>query len=84
MISRVISEGKFQAKMPAGKYKIAVNAQKSAGSRTQKGFDGKVEVLELKEEMIPERYNTKTELGAQINPGVNQLNLQLKSKTDKP
>ena len=75
-----IKDGKFQTSIPPGKYKVEVNAQKVAGTRKQKGFDGKEEVIELREEMIPEWYNTKTELVEEIKPGNHTMNLDLKSK----
>ncbi len=76
----VIRDGRFQTKLPPGKYMIEVNAQKVVGKRTQKGFDGKDEEIELKDEMIPERYNSKTELSEEIKPGPNPLKFDLKSK----
>src|SRR5207248_667732 len=43
----VIKDGGFQAKLPPGKYKIELSGQKVVGKRTQKGFDGKDEVIEV-------------------------------------
>jgi hypothetical protein len=76
----VIRDGSFQTRMPPGKYKIEVNAQKVVGKKKQKGFDGTEEEIELTEEMFPERYNTKTELSEEIKAGANTVNLDLKSK----
>ena len=50
------------------------------GVRKQKGFDGAVEEIELKDEMFPEWYNMKTELSEEIKPGSNTIKLDLKSK----
>jgi len=76
----VIRDGSFQTKLQPGKYQVSVTAAKKAGKKTQKGFDGKDEVIELTEEMIPEWYNTKTELTQEIKPGSNPLKFDLKSK----
>jgi hypothetical protein len=76
----VIKGGVFQARVPPGKYKIEVTAQKVVGKRKQKGFDGKEEEVDLTEEMIPERYNARTELSEEIKPGSNSVKLDLKSK----
>ncbi|MCE9563297.1 MAG: carboxypeptidase-like regulatory domain-containing protein [Planctomycetes bacterium] len=76
----VIKDGGFQTKLQPGTYKVEVSASKSAGKRTQKGFDGKDEVIELTEEMVPEWYNKKTELTEEIKPGRNTLKLDLTQK----
>lgn len=76
----VIQDGTFQVKLPPGKYNVEVNATKVVGTRKQKGFDGKEEVIEMVEEMIPERYNAKTELVEEVKSGANTIKLELKSK----
>ena len=76
----VIRDGRFEALVPPGKYKIELNGQKVIGTRTQKGFDGKDEVLEITEELFPERFNAKTELNKEITAKENVIELDLKSK----
>ena len=61
-------------RLPPGRYKIEVRATKVTGKRTQKGFDGKDEEIELTDEMIPDRYNTKTELVEELKSGSNTVN----------
>jgi hypothetical protein len=75
----VITDGSFQAVVPPGKYKVEVTASKVVGGRKQKGFDGKDEEVELREETIPPRYNAETELAQEIKPGANTVTLELKS-----
>jgi hypothetical protein len=76
----VIREGSFQAAVPPGTYKLELNGQKVVGKRTQKGFDGKDETLDVTQELFPERYNLKTELMENIKAGVNVIQLELTSK----
>ncbi len=76
----VISQGSFQAVLAPGNYQVELNGQKVVGTRKQKGFDGKDEVLEISEEMFPERYNRKTELVAEIKPGANALKFDATAK----
>lgn len=76
----VITGGEFRTSLPPGRYKIEVRASKVIGKRKQKGFDGKDEEIEMSEEMIPDRYNTKTELIEEFRAGSNPLTLDLKSK----
>ena len=66
--------------MPRARYKIEVRATKVIGKRKQKGFDGKEEEIELTDEMIPEHYNTKTELVEEFKSGSNTPTFDLKSK----
>ena len=77
----VITNGAFTARVPPGKYKIELSGQRAAGTRTQKGFDGKDEVVQLTEELFPEYFNTKSELNEVIKSGDNTITLNLKSKS---
>ncbi len=76
----VIKDGAFTAKLAPGKYKVEVRATRVTGKRKQKGFDGKDEEVELTEEMIPDRYNAKTELTEDLKSGSNTVTLDLKGK----
>ena len=74
----VIRDGTFQASLPPGEYRVELNAQKVVSTRKQKGFDGKDEVVEVTEELFPERYNTKTTLTTKIDRGANTVKLDAK------
>jgi hypothetical protein len=74
----VIQDGKFQASLPPGKYKIELNAQKVVGKRTQVGMDGKSEEVVTTEELFPARFNTQTELREEIERGAQTIKLDLK------
>ena len=76
----VIRDSKFQARVPPGKYKIEVNAQKVVGKTKERGKDGVLEEVDMTEELFPERYNTKTELTEEIKSGRNTMNLDLQSE----
>jgi hypothetical protein len=76
----VITNGAFTARMPPGKYKLELTGSRPAGTRTQKGFDGKDEVIELTEELFPDYFNSKSDLTEVIKPGDNTVNLDLKTK----
>src|SRR5437764_870067 len=76
----IIKDGTFQARMAPGKYKVEVTGKKVLGKKIQKGFDGKDEEVEDNEELFPERYNTATELTAEVIPGKNEVKLELHSK----
>ena len=78
--SASVSKGKFETKLPPGRYKVALYATKAAGSIKQKSYDGKEFMLELTEEMIPEQYNSKSELTEEIKAGENTLTFNLQSK----
>src|SRR5688572_10560839 len=42
----VIQDGKFQAELPPGKYRLELSGQKVVGQRKLKDFEGKDEVLD--------------------------------------
>jgi hypothetical protein len=75
----VITDGKFQAKIPPGKYKLELNGQKVIGTRTQKDFDGKDEVLTQTGELFPPKYNKDSTLIEEIKVGPNPIKLELSS-----
>ena len=75
----IVNGGKFAAAVPPGTYKLELNGQKVVGKRTQKGFDGKDETLDITQELFPERYNIRTELLEEIKPGANTIDLKLNS-----
>ena len=74
-----IVEGRYQSRMPAGTYKVEVNAPTVVGKRRDDTYGQAVEV-NVTEELIPERYNKKTELRAEIKSGGNELNWELRSR----
>jgi hypothetical protein len=76
----VITDGKFQAKVPPGTYKLELNGQKVISKRTQKNFDGQDETLDVTGEMFPPQFNVQTKLTQEIKPGPNPVKLELNSK----
>src|SRR5688572_11377560 len=50
----VIMNGAFNTRLPPGKYKVELSAQRPAGTRVQIGFDGKEEEIKLTAEMFPD------------------------------
>jgi hypothetical protein len=74
----VIQDGRFQATLPTGKYKLELNGQKVVGKRKQKAFDGSDEEVDLTEELFPPRYNSQSELIEDIKAGANTIKLDLK------
>jgi hypothetical protein len=76
----VIKDGRFEAHVPPGKYRVELSGQKVVGKRKQKGFDGKDEEVELSEELFPARYNANSELTQEIKAGHNTVKLDLTSE----
>ena len=76
----VIQDGEFQAELPPGKYRLELSGQKVVGQRKQKDFEGKDEVLDITDELFPEKFNVKSQLTQEIKPGSQTLPLDLKSK----
>jgi hypothetical protein len=74
----VIKDGRFEAQVPSGKYRIELNGQKVVSKRKQKGFDGKDEEVDVTEELFPAHYNTNSKLTEEIKAGHNTINLDLK------
>ncbi|WP_425617332.1 hypothetical protein NA78x_001006 [Anatilimnocola sp. NA78] len=70
-----IVNGNYTIKAPAGKYKVEVTASKLTPLPPgQTGMDGAREEMK---QFIPDRYNTKTELKAEV-PASGKVDFQLK------
>jgi hypothetical protein len=75
----VIKDGAFQVKLPAGKYRAEINARKVTGKQKVEGIGPTAEAEETSE-LIPEWYNSKSELAVEITPGHNEVRWDLHSK----
>lgn len=72
-----IVDGKYKCKAKAGRMKVRISATREIPGKTTKGAMG--EDLVVKEEYIPAKYNTATELTAEIDAAdENTVNFELK------
>jgi len=78
-----ISEGAFTAKVPFGQMRVEFTAAKVVGTR--KMYEGMAEspVVNIVEELIPAKYNVRSELLIDIQPGTNHEDFALSSKKKK-
>jgi hypothetical protein len=74
-----IKDGKYMAKVPVGAMRVEITAPKVVSKR--KLFDTKDSAWdEITEEMMPARYNTKSQLTLTVESGVNSKDFDLTSK----
>jgi hypothetical protein len=77
-----IVKGKFEIgsdkNLPPGKYKVEIIWNKKTGKTLPNASDPGTTLEETKQ-VIPARYNSKTELSADLKPGSNPLTFDLKS-----
>lgn len=75
-----ISNGKYQLDekrdLQPGTYKVMISWQKATGKKVPEGEDG--EMIDELLEIIPAKYNVKTELSETIERGTRELNYDLK------
>jgi len=74
----VVQDGRFQIRLKPGRYRIELTGQKVVGKRTQKGFDGQLEEINITRELFPAKYNEKSELSEEFTAGRRTLSLDLK------
>jgi len=75
-----VTDGKFQTRVPPGKYRIELTGKKVV--RKEKRINpmtGKEEEYEVTDELFPEQFNTKSKLIEEIKPGQKTITLDLKS-----
>jgi hypothetical protein len=77
--SALIEGGKFREKVPVGTHRVEISAPKlPRGMRSAKEMKrGTVDEGAALEELIPERYNSRTELKADVRPGANDVRFDL-------
>lgn len=69
----------FIPSAPATAVKVEITAPKVVGKR--KAYDTPDSpTIDVTKEMLPEKYNTRTELKSELVPGENELKFDLKSK----
>ncbi len=75
----VITNGAFTTTLPPGKYRVEINARKVVGKEIAESAGQKAEI-DVTVELIPEWYNEKSELTADVRAGVNEITFDLKTK----
>jgi hypothetical protein len=80
--SALIVEGKFAERVPVATHRVEISSPKlPRGVNSAKELKrGTVDEGAALEEMIPERYNSRSTLTKDIRPGVNELRFDLQSK----
>jgi hypothetical protein len=75
----LITEGKFSVKVPVTKHRVSISAPKlppASSSPNSKPIDS----TWAAEQLIPARYNSRSELTAEVAKGVNDIPFHLTSK----
>jgi hypothetical protein len=74
-----IEKGKYELKVAPGAKLIQVSAPRVTGKRPESNAPN-APLVEITEETVPERYNSKTELTFEVQPGSNTKNVNLTIK----
>ena len=74
-----VKDGRYQLQTGIGPMKVVVNANKVFGKRKMYNTPDSPVVEDIRD-VLPERYNMKSELKAALTPGPNEVNFELKSK----
>src|SRR5262249_40376299 len=74
-----IKNGEFSARVPNGHYKVEIAATK-VGAKVKRKYMDKEEEIEQNIDLVPEKYNTKSELSADVKGATPGLKFDLKSK----
>jgi hypothetical protein len=71
-----IKAGEFSTTVAAGKHRVEISSTKMAGGPVDRHSNAVETVLQL----IPEKYNTQSELTLDVQSGLNEPQFDLKSK----
>ena len=72
-----VKDGRYQLQTGVGPMKVVVNANQVVGKRKMYNTPDSPVVEDIRD-MLPERYNMKSELKADLTPGPNEKNFDLK------
>ena len=80
--SALIEGGKFSERVPIGRHRVEISSPRlPKGLTSSKQMKrGTVDEGSALEELLPERYNVRSELKAEVNKGTNEVRFDLKSK----
>ena len=74
----VIKDGSFASRVPVGEMKVTFTAPKVVGKKKLYNTPTSPEAP-VTEELLPDRYNTKSQLKTQVKPGRNPVVFELTS-----
>ena len=77
--SAMIADGKFVTEVPVGKVRVEYSAPKLMGKRKMYQTEDSPSV-DIVGELLPERYNVRSELVLTVEPGQNAHEIDLQSK----
>lgn len=75
----IITNGEYTVEVPAGAKKVEITAAKVVGQRPAYEGNPNSPMIDITESIIPERYNTKSELTREVKAGENTLDFELTS-----
>lgn len=75
-----IENGAYKATVPIGAKRIEITATKVVGQRAAYAGQADSPQMDITKSIVPDRYNTKSELTLEVKPGVNDGSFDLKSK----
>ncbi|MBW8883222.1 MAG: hypothetical protein JF612_00290 [Planctomycetia bacterium] len=73
--STFVRDGHFQTRVPLGKQRVEISCVKAQPLRPGQAADSATGA-----EIVPAKYNTKSELHADVNNGANKLRFELSGK----
>jgi hypothetical protein len=76
----VIDDGKFSSTVPIAKHRVEISATQISGEATAEGRHTPVAGDYTATELIPEKYNTNSELTLDVTSGLNEPHFDLKSR----
>src|SRR5262245_59125792 len=76
----LITEGKFSVRVPVTKHRVSISAPKVPPGSSSSPNSKPIDSTWAAEQLIPARYNSRSELTAEVTKGVNDIPFHLKSQ----
>ena len=76
----IIEQGAYSVEVAPGEKKVEILGYKSTGKRRYDENDPSSPMIDINKQILPERFNTKTELTREVTPAARQHDFAVKSQ----
>lgn len=73
----IVTDGRYSVRVAPGEKRVRIEAFRITGHRRHHPNDPTSRMIDIKEQILPERYNAKTELAREITFGVDTCDFDL-------
>lgn len=74
----ILKDGRYQARVTPGRKRVEILGYRKLGQKRQNEEDPSSPMIDVTEQIVPERYNARSELTCDVGPRGGEFNFELK------